>query len=126
MAEKIYGIFEFSWQGRNGRAPELAKQKVWQALRDDSIHNLGFTTFKFTTDKFEAQQMACKIREWNSPRNSTSRGVQLGLWHHGVLVHECTVEGSMGYWKLSNKDYEAATQHELYRRLKAEKDAEAR
>lgn len=125
MAEKIYGVFEFSWEAGKKRGDELAKQKAWQALRDDSIENLGFTTFKFTTDKFEAQEMCRKIREWNSPKRSTSRGVQLGLWHHGVLVHECTVEGRTGYWKLSNKDYEAATQHELYRRLKAEKDAKA-
>ena len=125
MAEKIYGVFEISWKAGKKRVDELAMQKAWQALRDDGIKNLGFTTFRFTTDKFEAEEMCRKIRELNTPKNSTSRGVQLGLWHNCYLVHECTVEGRMGYWKLSKKDYEAATQHELYRSLKAEKDAKA-
>ena len=125
MAEKIYGVFEITWEAGKKRTDELAIQKAWQALRDDGIKNLGFATFKFTTDKSKAQAMCHKFRELNTPKNSTSRGIQLGLWHNCYLVHECMVEGRTGYWKLSKKDYEAATQHKLYRRLKAEKDAKA-
>lgn len=121
MAEKIYGVFEFSYQDKRNRADALAKQKVWQALRDDGIDNVGFTTYEFASDKLTAQKIAEKNREWNKPSRSTSRCVQLGLSRRAVVVHECTVEDRTGYWKLSKKDYEAACQHELYLRMKAER-----
>lgn len=120
--EKFYGVFEISWPAGKKRADELAKQKVWAALRDDGIDKLGFTTFKIFTDKDEAQRQASKIREWKKPKNSTSRLTQLGLWHDAVIVHECTVEGRFGYWKLSKKDHDEAVKHELYQQIKQEKE----
>ena len=178
MAEKVYGVFEYSWEASKTRSDRLAEKKAWQALRDDGVEDIGFTTDKFTTDKFKAQEMASEIREWNSMKRSTSRVVQLGPYRRAVIVHlrddgvedigfttdkfttdkfkaqemaseirewnsmkrstsrvvqlgpyrravivhECTVEGRTAYWKLSSKEYEAATQHPLYIRLKAENE----
>ena len=120
MNEKIYGVFEISYQRSEGFSSTKHKSLVNQALYLNGVDKIAHLTTRDTYDnKEDALNRAADLRFRNrDERHSTCRLTALGLWSSRFVVHEVKMVNNEGVWVMSKNEIAKLEQDPLYTQYK--------